>query len=53
MQQSAIITEQQWINTHRNMNTVPNESVPLIMGWRVIRLRMEEQPPVWSCEYIE
>jgi len=46
MEQSAIITEQQWINIHRNMNTVRDERVPLTMARRVRRLRMEEQPPI-------
>jgi len=47
MKQSAVITEQQWINIHRNISTVRDKRVPLTMARRVLRLQMEEQPPIW------
>jgi len=29
--------------------------VPVILAWRILRLRMEEQSPIWrvAAEYIE
>jgi len=55
MKQSAIITEQQWINIHRSMNTVRDNGVPLTMA--------EARPQIadgrtasnmeGNCEFIE
>jgi len=39
----------------RNALVCRDEWVPVTRVWRVLRLQMEERPPIWggSCEYIE
>jgi len=48
------VTEQ-FKNFRGGKSLVRDKWVPVTTTWCVLRLRMEERPPIWrgSCEYIE